>query len=304
MIIRLGYACINNTIDRKFKTVNFTNFKGDYDKLNSVIKYNLDTLYDILLYNSRNNVHFYRITSNLFPLIDHPDIDKNKICKFESQFRKIKKLVKMSNMRVDMHASEYIVINSVKKEVIDKSINSLKELYNILKKITDTPFIVLHIGSNAFGKKLSKARFKNGFKKLPKKIREAIIIENDDKVFNIEDILELSKDLNIPAVLDYHHHICNHNNLRLDLKSIYSTWNTIPKMHISSPKSSKKAEFRSHSDYIDIKDFIEFINLLKKINKDVDIMIEAKEKDIALFKLSRELKYHNYTFLDETTFKL
>lgn len=304
MKIRLGYACITKTIDKKFKTVNFTNFNDDYDKLNSVIKYNLDTLYEILLYNSRNNIHFYRITSNLFPLIDHPDIDKTKILKFESEFRKIKKIIKLNNMRVDMHASEYVVINSVRKEIVEKSINSLEEMYSILKKITDNPLIVLHIGSNTFGKKLSLSRFKNNFIKLSKKIRQAIILENDDKVFNIEDIIELSKNLNIPIVLDYHHHLCNHDNLKINFKFIYESWNSIPKMHISSPKSNKKSEFRSHNDYIDITDFIEFINKLKRIDKDTDIMIEAKEKDDALFKLIRELKYHNYNFLDETTLEI
>lgn len=304
MRIRLGYACITKTIEKKFRTINFTDFNGNYDGLNNVIKHNLDTLYEILLYNSRNNIHFYRITSNLFPLIDHPDIDKSKIYKFENEFRKIKKIIKANNMRVDMHASEYVVINSVKKEIVDKSINNLEVIYNILKKITDKPLIVLHIGSNTFGKKMSLIRFKNNFIRLDKKIRQAIILENDDKVFNIDDVIGLSKSLNMPIVLDYHHHLCNHDNLKINFKSIYESWNSIPKMHISSPKSNKKSEFRSHNDYIDINDFVELIKKLKKIDKDTDIMIEAKEKDNALFKLVRELKYYNYNFLDETTLEI
>ena len=37
--------------------------------------------------------------------------------------------------------------------------------------------------------------------------------------------------------------------------------------------------------------------------RDFDVMIEAKQKDEALFRLVRELKYKtNYEFLDETTF--
>ena len=39
------------------------------------------------------------------------------------------------------------------------------------------------------------------------------------------------------------------------------------------------------------------------MNIDIDIMIEAKSKDDALFKLVRELKYKtNYLFLIDTTF--
>lgn len=76
-------------------------------------------------------------------------------------------------------------------------------------------------------------------------------------------------------------------------------------MHFSSPKSKLKKEYRSHNDYIDVKEFIKFINILKKENKDIDIMLEAKKKDEALFRLVRELKYQtNIKFLDETSFMI
>ena len=42
---------------------------------------------------------------------------------------------------------------------------------------------------------------------------------------------------------------------------------------------------------------------LKNYTNNVDIMLEAKAKDEALFRLVRELKYKtNYKFIDETTF--
>lgn len=76
-----------------------------------------------------------------------------------------------------------------------------------------------------------------------------------------------------------------------------------PKIHFSSPKN--KREYRAHNDYIEVDSFIQFLNLLKPKNQDVDIMLEAKAKDDALFRLVRELKYHeNYLFLDETSFKI
>ena len=69
------------------------------------------------------------------------------------------------------------------------------------------------------------------------------------------------------------------------------------------PKNKK--DFRSHSDYINSNDFIEFIELIKKYNTDVDIMLEAKMKDEALFRLVRELKYKtNYNFIDDTSFEI
>ena len=63
-----------------------------------------------------------------------------------------------------------------------------------------------------------------------------------------------------------------------------------------------KKEFRSHHDYINSDDFINFIEIVKKYDIDIDIMLEAKAKDEALFRLVRELKYKtNYKFIDDTS---
>ena len=108
-------------------------------------------------------------------------------------------------------------------------------------------------------------------------------------------------------VLDYHHHICNNNNLNINdyLERIFNTWkNNIPKIHFSSPKNNTKKEFRTHHDYIFVEDFIEFLEKIKTYNKDIDIMLECKAKDEALFRLVRQLKYYDYNFIDETTIKL
>lgn len=141
---------------------------------------------------------------------------------------------------------------------------------------------------------------------MPKYIQECIVIENDDKIFNVNDCLYISNKLNIPVVLDYHHFICNNNGELIEdlILDIFKTWkNKTPKIHFSSPKSNLKREFRSHHDYINADTFIEFLNKIKFINQDFDIMLEAKAKDDALYRLVRELKYKtNYTFIDESTF--
>mgnify|MGYP000782756098 CR=1 FL=1 len=94
--------------------------------------------------------------------------------------------------------------------------------------------------------------------------------------------------------------------MELDFSLIFKTWkDVIPKVHFSSPKNKTKKDFRSHHDYIDPASFISFLNLIKDLNFDLDIMIEAKKKDEALFRLVRNIKYlENYEFLDDTTFFL
>ena len=160
--------------------------------------------------------------------------------------------------------------------------------------------ILIHVGSSIFGKDNSIKRFINNFNKLPKYLRECIAIENDDKVFNIEDVTRLSDIIGVPIILDYHHHKCNGSDI--NYKKIFDSWGErVPKIHFSS--SRNKREFRSHNDYINSDDFIKFIEEVKYLDRDIDIMIEAKSKDDALFRLVREIKYKtNYRFIDETTF--
>ena len=311
MIIHLGYVSISLTLNiTSSKTITYTNFKknNDYNKLNNIIIENLNNLEKIIDYNIKNNIHFYRLTSNLIPLATHNNLKFDYINKYHKQYKQIATKIQKHNLRIDTHPGEFCVLNSTKKEIVENSINILKYHYNILEALNiKNKIIILHIGSSVLGKQNSIKRFINNFNKLPKNIQKCIAIENDDKIYNIKDCLELCETLNIPMVLDYHHHICNNDNLNIDnyLERIFNTWTNLPpKIHFSSPKNKTKKEFRSHHDYIDINDFLNFLEKIKHYNTNLDIMLECKQKDEALFKLVRQLKYHNYNFIDDTTIKL
>ena len=311
MKIRLGYVALSKSMDlTSSHTITYTNFEKEnmpYNKLYDVINDNLDVLTEILNYNIKNNIHFYRLTSKLVPLATHKNVNFDYIKPFINKFKYIGNLIKTNNLRVDVHPDQFTVLNSTNKEIVANSILNLKYHYKILEALNiKNKIIILHIGGAQFGKDNSIKRFINNFNKLPNYLKKCIAIENDDKIFNITDCLYISRILNIPIVFDYHHYICNNNNEKLEsfILEVFNTWhNKTPKIHFSSPKSNLKKEFRSHNDYIDISSFISFIEKIKYINRDFDIMIEAKGKDAALFRLVSQLKYKtNYNFIDETTF--
>ena len=313
MIIHLGYVSISKTLDiTTSKTITYTEFKknNDYNKIDTIIKENLSNLEKIINYNIKNNIHFYRLTSKLIPLATINEINLDYINPYKEYYQNIGKIINKYNLRIDTHPDQFCILNSTKKEIVSNSINILKYHYNILNALNiKNKIIILHIGSSVLGKENSIKRFINNFNKLPNYLKECIAIENDDKIYNIKDCLYLCEILNIPMILDYHHHICNNDNLDLFtyIEKIFNTWkNKTPKIHFSSPKNKTKKEFRSHHDYININDFIFFIEKIKLLNlkHNLDIMLECKAKDEALFKLVRQLKYYNYTFIDETTINL
>lgn len=305
MNIRLGYACISKTLDiTSSHTITYTNYektRNKEEKLIEITNKNLNNLEEILKYNIKNNIHFYRMSSKIIPLATHPNIKLNMLNIFKEKLEYIGNIIKENNLRVDIHLDEYCVLNSTNPNIVSSTINIIKFYKNMLKTMNIESYMILHIGSSAFGIEKSITRFINNFKKLDEESKKMIILENDDKVFKIEDVLKICKILNIPMVLDYHHYKCNKvEPLEENIKEIINTWeNKTPKMHLSSKKNNK--EFRSHHDYININDFIELTNILKTQNKNIDIMIEAKQKDMALFKLIRELKYKDYKLIDETT---
>lgn len=312
MIIRLGYACITETLTgiTTSSSYTYTNYTKEQNKtkLDRIIKSNLTDLGKILDYNISNNIHFYRLSSKLIPLATKKEVVFNYLSKYDKYYEYLSKKIEDSRMRVDLHPDQFCVLNSTNKDVIKNSIEILKYHYNILNKLKiKNKVLVLHVGSNAFGKSNSLTRFINNYMTLPKSIRDTIVVENDDKVFNIKDCLYLNEKLNVPVVLDYHHHFCNNDGINLYdyIEDIFNTWNNInPKVHFSSPKNLTKKEIRSHNDYIDSNKFIEFVEDIKHLDYDIDIMIEAKKKDEALFRLIRELKYKtNYKFIDDTTFE-
>lgn len=312
MKVRLGYVALSKALDdvTTSSTITYTNYiNKNYNtsKLLEITKNNLDSLYEIIKYNVKNNFHFYRLTSKLVPLATHDKIDFDYITPLLDEYKKIGKLINDNNIRVDTHPDQYAVLNSMDSKIVKNTVEILEYHYKIMDAIgIKDKIIILHVGSSACGKKASITRFINNFNKLPDHIKKCIAVENDDKIYNIKDVLELCHKINVPMVLDYHHFICNNEKEDINdyLKEIIDTWNgKIPKMHFSSPKSKLKKEFRSHSDYINKECFIKFINILKKQDKDIDIMLEAKAKDDAVSRLARYLKYKtNYKFLDETTF--
>ena len=142
-----------------------------------------------------------------------------------------------------------------------------------------------------------------------KHLQTRLIIENDDKIYTAHETLTLCKQLDIPMVLDVHHHNCNNEgeNIYDMLGEIFGTWNKQqlpPKIHFSSPRDGELD--RKHADYIDASSFIDFIENSRIVNTDFDVMLECKEKDIALFKLVDDIKKlrPEYTWIDKTTLEI
>lgn len=289
--MRLGYACINTSLgkDGKFKTITVKSAsKLSQDELRKKLKsITIDNLYNtlqIIKWNIKNNITMYRLSSNIVPLATHEihnfdwknDKDVIKIC------NQIKKLVEENDIRISMHPDQFVVINSPKENVFQSSLKNL-EYHNDISNIIGCNTLILHIGGVYGDKITAKERFIVNFKRLPKDIQNKIVLENDDKSFNSDDVLDICQKLNIPFCIDLHHERVNPSYYSIEnrLDEIITTWNgKTPKCHLSSGKINNAD--RSHADYITEEDYKWALDITKG---KFDIMLESKQKELSIYKL-------------------
>ena len=277
MRIRFGYvaSALNLEGITSSSVLTFSRYRrlSEEERINElkrVTRNNIKALEIIVKYNVEKHIHFYRMTSKLIPLATHPEVkDWNYKDIFYKEFLDIGSFIKKHHMRVDTHPDHFNVINSLKENVLISTIRELKYHDDIFEML-DYPKgkMILHIGSAQGGKEKSIERLIKNFHKIPQKIQSKIILENDDKTFDIAETLTACKRLNVPMVLDYHHYLCNKggHNLERYIKEILNTWNmrTLPpKVHISGPRDEKNKT--RHADYLETDIFFDFLKILKII---------------------------------------
>lgn len=301
--IRLGYVAMSmnlqNCSPSKTATVStldkLQDEKNKINRLKHIAKENIQNTLRILRYNKAKDIYVYRMSSKIFPLATYPGLEyTNYIDELKEELVELGNFIKDNKMRVSSHPDHFVLLNSISKKVYQDSVKDLMYHLGMFEAMgLDKNYkFVLHVGGMYENKKDSILRFYEGFEALDTRLKERIILENDDKSFNSLDVLKICNKIKIPMVLDVHHHNCNKSDIELNdlLNKAFDTWQNEklnPKIHYSSPKDSKN--FRNHADFINIEEFNNFLNTAKDVNRDFDIMLEAKQKDNALLELRKNL---------------
>ena len=301
MKIRFGYVA--NALGlwdaSPSKTLTFTRYSmlptnERMEKLKFVTAQNLQHTKRILYYNIAHEIELYRFSSSLVPLATHPEVMWDFLTPFKHEWEEIGNLIQRFKLRVSFHPNQFTLFTSEREEVTANAVKDMEYHFRMLKAMNalDTGLINIHIGGAYGDKNKSLNRFHQNLKKLPTEIKKQMTLENDDKTYDIRETLITCEKENIPMVLDYHHYMANNgeNDLPLYLQRIFETWNNftiVPKVHISSPKSDQA--YRSHADFVSLDFVLPFLKMARELNQDFDIMIEAKQKNLAMQRLVDEI---------------
>lgn len=284
--MRIGYPCINTTLeckaDRTFRLKSYSE-----ERLVATVENNLDCLARILDYNARNNLLFFRITSDIVPFASHRVCRFNWQRHFAARFSGIGRRVRQHAMRISMHPDQFIVINSPKEEVVENGIRELAYHTQVLDLmcLDASAKIQVHVGGMYGDRAQSLARFAKRYALLSAAIRKRLVVENDEKSYALADCLELSHECGIPVLFDAFHHQLN-NRGESAAEALYlatRTWKKAdgpPMVDYSQPSPGKSRG--SHAASIDIRQFRLFLSETSPL--DFDIMLEIKDKERSAIK--------------------
>lgn len=270
---------------------------------------NAQDIVKMIRWNDKFGIKFMRLSSEMFPFASHLEHGYSLAPFASDALAEAGKVAAELGHRLTTHPGQFTQLGSPRKEVVTAAIRDLDyhdEMLSLLKlppQQNRDAVMILHMGGTFGDKGATLDRFRTHYKKLSDGVKARLVLENDDVSWTVHDLLPVCEELNIPMVLDFHHHNilfdpCVREGT-LDIMQLYDrirqTWTRkgiTQKMHYSEPTAAAMTprERRKHSARV---------RTLPPCYNDMDLMIEAKDKEQAVFELMRAFKLPGWnTFND------
>ncbi|KAH7927536.1 UV-endonuclease UvdE [Leucogyrophana mollusca] len=301
---RLGYACLN-TVLRNKRPASEATFCSRTCRIDSIKKNGLDWVKDLgrqnvqdmlqlIEWNEQNNIRFMRISSEMFPFASHETYGYS-LTYCASLLAEVGALAKKYGHRLTTHPGQFTQLGSPREAVVRASIRELEYHCQMLDLMGIGPdgVMIIHGGGVYGDKAATLQRIKKTIQEdLPKGVRDRLVLENDELCYNAADLLPLCTELSVPLVFDYHHDNINPSpglppaSIIEQANKIFAARGIKPKQHLSEPREGAVSvmERRAHADRCQ--------SLPNDLPDDMDLMIEAKDKEQAVLHLYRMYNLH------------
>jgi UV DNA damage endonuclease len=260
-------------------------------KLSGIIQNNFRTTRDIIHHCKKSGIKGYRLSSDLTPVLNHPDVNLSleelpeyKLIQY--QINELKKAIKETGIKVSAHPSEYITLTSEDPKAIQNSITDLETHADIFDRL-DLPQsyeapLNIHVRKDGDPIDISN-RFIINYNKLSSGVRKRLVLENNDNANGVWSVKNLHTHFyqtnGIPVTFDTLHHKILPDNLTEEeaFNLAYETWNTMPIFHYSEGKNNTRAH--EH-----------MAQFLPPTFKEVYWDVELKGKDYAILEMLEKCK--------------
>ncbi len=301
-MIRLGLCCMFRDQPIRFATTTATSLGrmqrvDALEKLSRLCRNNADALLAALQYCHDHGIGCFRVNSQILPIKTHPEVGYaleelpggDDVIR---RFRQCGEFASKHRIRTCFHPDQFVVLNSPRPDVVEKSILELEYQAEVAEWI-GADVINVH-GGGAYGDKpKALADLARSLARLSPRVRSRLTLENDDTIYTPADLLPLCRSEGLPLVYDVHHHRCLADDLSVEqaTREAIATWDREPLFHISSPIAGWQGKNpRQHHDFIDPRDFPKCWR-----KKSLTIEVEAKAKEVAVERLLVDLKQYQGT---------
>jgi UV DNA damage endonuclease len=267
----------------------------------------LDVAFDYL---AAIDVRVYRLSGSVVPYGTHPDLPeldyRRQLDECAEELDALGNKARALGLRLSSHPGQYTVLNAPDETLRWKSSLDLEQDAALLDALGQRPegVVVLHVGGVYGDRAAALDRWARAYEGLSERARARLVVEHDERSFSLADVLELHRRTGVRVVYDHHHHRCNPAPELLEpavaLEAALATWpdGQRPKVHLSSPRTELRQVGRGkaarllpplvdqHADFVTPWDLRE---LLGASRRPVDVMLEAKAKDLALLWLREQL---------------
>ncbi|WZP00082.1 UV DNA damage repair endonuclease UvsE [Isosphaeraceae bacterium EP7] len=293
---RLGLCCLFVDEPIKFRTTTATSLlklapEARAVKLSALCLENAQALMAALQYCDRTGIGCFRVNSQILPVKTHPQTgyrvdDLPEAAAIVEAFRACGSFARARDIRTVFHPDQFVVINSNRPDVVEKSIDELDYQAEVAEWI-NADVLNVHIGG-VYGDKASAVEtFCRRLELLPDRARRRLTVENDDKSFAPADMIAACRTNGVPLVYDVHHHRCLADGLSVEeaTEAALTTWDREPLFHISSPIDGWDGpKPLRHHDEIDPRDFPDCWR-----GREITVEVEAKAKERAVRNLAAAL---------------
>jgi UV DNA damage endonuclease len=290
--MKLSLCCISNVLaekDIKFRTMTFKSFSSkskteSLEKLSDIVRNNFNTTEKIIRHCAAVGIKGYRISSDLTPVINHPEVNLNiselpnfKLIQYE--INKVKTAIRETGIRVSAHPSEYISLTSDDPNVIKNSIRDLEqhaEIFNYFELENNT-YNPLNIHCRKDGDPIEISdKFKKNFELLSDSVKSRLVLENNDNakgVWSVRNLIKYFPGYSITFDTLHHKMLPDEYTEEEAFNAAYNTWKFEPIFHYSEGKDNTRA----HRDMAE--------SLPPNYGKDVIWDVELKGKDYAILEM-------------------
>ncbi len=289
MIRFIGSPCMTvepvRTTNHSFRLSNLKE-----ERLRQAIQANVADLEAILTWMAAYpRMRRFRIGSQFVPFASHERFIWDWISWLREPLKRIGERFLLLGFRFSLHPGQYTVLNSPNPVVFERALAEVRYSIRVLELLGAQPgehVVVLHVGGVYGDKRRSLQLLSKRLRELPEAERHWIALENDERHYNLADVLAVCEETGVRPIWDAHHHRLNPAEpLGELLRRVGTLWQgAVPKIHLSSQR--RDAPPGAHADFI-LPEDLDWV--LEHLPMRVDLMLEAKAKERAALEVAEWL---------------